>query len=305
MVGYDKKNLLKHSAMGFTLFLLLLLLKNTFGTVGGMTGAEPTMPFEQLKEASSQVELRTMVTDCRTEIITLQEANRKLQKQLSIVGSLVLLLLITVGVLVFNISKSSRYKQRTEDKNHRLQAFLRRKYEISRQYVDDNEKMISKLTQQLNNASKMMRQKELDYMELQKQSLELKNEGSKLANVRISTSLALIRQSECAMRFCKAATDKRISLSKADWHKLSELVLQEFPLLMQKIDMNPAINDTERKVVLLALLDMGTLELSSVTGLKTSTISSAKRTAYEKLSGMAGSTKDLSKEIINIIATSL
>lgn len=69
--------------------------------------------------------------------------------------------------------------------------------------------------------------------------------------------------------------------------------------------MTPAINDTERKVVLLVLLDMGTLEMSSVTGLKTSTISSAKRTAYEKLSGMAGSAKDLSKEIINIIAISL
>lgn len=294
MIEYDKKNLLKYSVLGFTLFLLLLSLKNTF-----RTGSDA------LEDMPKQAELCFTGADCRMEIITLQEANRKLQRQLSVAGSLVLLLLIIVCVLGFNFGKSSRYKQRMEDKNSRLQAFLRRKYEISKQYIDDNEKIISELTQQLNDTSIMMRQKELDYMELQKQSLELKNEESKLTNVRISTSLALIRQSECAMRFCGATTDRRILLTKVDWRKLSELVLQEFPLLMKKIDMTPAINDTERKVVLLVLLDMGTLEMSSVTGLKTSTISSAKKTAYEKLSGMAGSARDLSKEIINIIAISL
>lgn len=306
MIGYDKKSLLKHSLLGATLFLLLLLLKSFSGQSNIAMDVEPAMAFDMYgQKGDCQLELQSMVADYKQKIVALRKTNREMQKQLSISNSLILLLLIIVTILSFNFSKSFSHRKREEDKNSKLKAFLRRKYEISRQYIDDNEKTIAELTRQLNDVSKMVKQKELDYIKLQKQSLELKNEENKLANVRISTSLALIRQSECAMRFSKAITDGRVSLSKLDWQKLSEIVLQEFPLLMQKIDMNPAINDTEKKVVLLVLLDMGTLEMSTIIGLKNSTISSAKKTAYEKLSGMEGSAKDLSREIINIIAITL
>lgn len=51
------------------------------------------------------------------------------------------------------------------------------------------------------------------------------------------------------------------------------------------------------------LLDVGTLEMASIVRLGTSSISNAKKSLYEKLTGLKGSAKDLSQEIINVIST--
>lgn len=91
--------------------------------------------------------------------------------------------------------------------------------------------------------------------------------------------------------------------TKDDWAKYSELISNEFPLLMEKLSLISNLTSTERKVCLLMLLDnIGTLEMSTILKLKSSSISSAKKDLYEKLTGLKGSAKNLSQEIINIIA---
>lgn len=155
---------------------------------------------------------------------------------------------------------------------YRMQAFVQRKYESVRHRYENPE--------------------------MQDKNLQIRQE-------QMLASLTSIRHSACAERFGKAATDGRVRLSKEDWTVLSELVAKEFPILMCRLEQIPHLTSTERKVALLMLLDMGTLEMSTVIGLQKSGISNAKKSLYEKLTGQKGGAKDLSKEIFNILRLSL
>jgi DNA-binding NarL/FixJ family response regulator len=67
---------------------------------------------------------------------------------------------------------------------------------------------------------------------------------------------------------------------------------------------NAKVTQTERRVCLLVLLGWGTLEISNVLGLKQSSVSSAKKELYRKITGADGSARVLKDEIVKRIYAS-
>lgn len=210
-------------------------------------------------------------------------------------------IIISSAFFVCYLVISRKYQTELERKR-RMQLFVQKKYESSKQYIDDNLKVIDLLTERLNSTSNLLKQQDAELMQLQRNNLEIKNKEQEIKRNRISTSLSLIEKSEQAAKFYKASSNSKVVITKDDWAKYSELISNEFPLLMEKLNLISNLTSTERKVCLLMLLDdIGTLEMSTILKLKSSSISSAKKDLYEKLTGLKGSAKNLSQEIINII----
>lgn len=214
-----------------------------------------------------------------------------------------LLAVTAVGIFAAIFGGLSYRKNMELARKARARLFLQKKYENSRQYVESNLKTIASLTEQLESLSHETAMKEIHYLQMQRENLGIRNKEQEIKKSRISTSLLLIRKSDCAGKFYKAAVDGRILLTKKNWDELAQLATHEFPVLMNRLEQISHITPTERKVCLLMLLDVGTLEMASIVRLGTSSVSNAKKSLYEKLTGLKGSAKDLSQEIINIIST--
>lgn len=204
-------------------------------------------------------------------------------------GGLIILSFCLVGCLW------SHFLHRTQFSRVQKQKTLwQRKYESRQSDMEASLNTIMELTQQLEKKTQecnKLKDNQSDEQEAKKN--------------RVSASLVLLRHSEYTVKFYKAAVDARVKLNKEDWECLIELIRNEFPFLLDKLYQTPKVTDTERRICLLMLLGLGTLEISNLLGLKTSSISSAKKSLFEKLTGTQGSAKELSQEIMNIIYYSL
>lgn len=121
---------------------------------------------------------------------------------------------------------------------------------------------------------------------------------------QIVLTLTSLLYSDITERFRKSATDRRVHITSKDWSALTEQFSQQLPQLIALLQSNQTVTLSERRVCLLTLLDMGTLETASILGLQNSSVSSAKKTLIEKLTGDgSASAKDLKTKIISLIAT--
>lgn len=132
----------------------------------------------------------------------------------------------------------------------------------------------------------------------------MSNEMCSFQKQQVSLALAALSSSDIAERFRKSATDRRIKISEKDWNALTELFSQHLPQLITILQTNGMVSASERRVCMLTLLDLGTLETASILNLQRSSVSSAKRSLLVKLTGNASSSaKELNTAIISLIAT--
>ena len=224
---------------------------------------------------------------------------RSLERERVVYGSLMILL---VSCLL-GCCKVYVQNRNTILRERKKWAFFQHKYNCSKVKEEVGQEIVRMLTEQLEtitgNAAHSENSGQLpEGANVVQSELESKKK-------RVNASLALIRHSEYTARFYEASRDGRISLNRKDWEYFEELVGNEFPFLLDTLYQTPKITVTERRIVLLTLLGIGTLEMSNLLNLKMSSISTAKKTLYCKLTGKNGSAKDLFGEIINIICYSL
>lgn len=135
-------------------------------------------------------------------------------------------------------------------------------------------------------------------------SESMTNELISFKKQQITLSLISLTASEIAERLGNSVTDRRIRISEKDWIALTELFSQQLPQLITLLQTNGAVTVNERRICMLTLLDMGTLETGAILNLQSSSVSSAKKSLLQKLTGdAAASAKDLKTKIISILTT--
>lgn len=121
---------------------------------------------------------------------------------------------------------------------------------------------------------------------------------------QISLAISAIASSDIIERMKCAATDRRMRISEKDWNMLTEHFSHQLPQLIVLLQTSGSITSNERRICMLTLMDIGTLEIGAILNLQSSSVSSAKKSLLTKLTNeSSASAKDLKTKIISLLAT--
>lgn len=133
---------------------------------------------------------------------------------------------------------------------------------------------------------------------------KMTNEMRAFQMQQISLAITEIASSDIVERMKHSVTDRRINISEKDWSALTEEFAQRLPQLITLLQVNGAVTTNERRICLLTLLDIGTLEMASLLSLLSSSVSSAKKSLLTKLTNNdSASAKELKTKIISLLVT--
>ena len=200
-----------------------------------------------------------------------------------------LLLLIA---LLYYIGECRKSKKLASVFEHRLNVMLEQKA-----YMDEE---FSKYCSKMEEAN-VGGDKQSTYDTNQSSFVEY---AHKYVNNDFAVAIALVCSSAVYEKLIKVSRDCKMSMMQEDWVEFEKEFTNNIPSLMSILIQNAKVTQTERRVCLLVLLGWGTLEISNVLGLKQSSVSSAKKELYRKITGADGSARLLKDEIVKRIYAS-
>lgn len=228
-----------------------------------------------------------------------KDAGRMNQRFKELRNCLLLGIILLFSIIITLLQLLQKQRHIIHTNALRLQ-YMKERLTMSEENMNKSLCSIRELKKSLETQSHRKNQQSEDAIHLKEICSEIEKIEDSYREQQVAIALSSIKNTDVGQKFARVMSDGRLSIRYKDWVKLEEAFTENLPALIYSLTAHKAVTITEKRICMLMLLDIGTLETANLLNLQTSSISSAKKALYEKLSNKKGSAKELKGEIIRI-----
>jgi cell division protein FtsL len=197
---------------------------------------------------------------------------------------LALVVLVAFGIIYMQYNK--RRKERLKEQLRKLEQLKDEQYQKSAQFIDENNKRIRVLEEQLH-AAREKESAQLPLLELQKERYQQLNSKAEFDQRERNLAEAAFRQSSI-YRYVHQLSGKNSLMVDNDWIKLTNAVDKAYNGFTSRLYALYSFSLMEIRICLLIKANISATGISVLTGRSKSAITSARKRMYEKVYAQEG-----------------
>lgn len=195
-------------------------------------------------------------------------------------------IIVTIFFLIF---------KREKTKKKRLAKLKEEQYKRSQQYIEDNKKQISQLTEMLHTKQEKMSEVEKQLYEARKLMLEMEN---RQIFEKQGTFLLLEKDFHNSSLYIRIHRDDAIQLGSSEWEELHQLIDATYPDFTNRlIKLYPQISIEEIHICYLVKMQLPIKKIAFIMHITSSGVSQCRRRLYKKFTGEPQNTEKFDKFI--------
>lgn len=207
------------------------------------------------------------------------------------------MLLIYQVIIVFSIVfiSSFIFFKKEQNKKKTLADLKEEQYKRSQQYIEDNEKQISQLTEMLHSKQEEMGEVEKQLYEARKLMLEMEN---RQIFEKQGTFLLLEKDFHNSSLYIRIHREDDIQLGSSEWEELHQLIDATYSDFTNRlIKLYPQISIEEIHICYLVKMQLSIKKIAFIMHITSSGVSQCRRRLYKKFTGEPQNTEKFDKFI--------
>ena len=187
--------------------------------------------------------------------------------------------------------------EKEQRKKKRLTKLREEQYRRSQQYIEDNKKQISQLTEMLHSKQKEMSEVERQLYETRKLMLEMEN---RQIFEKQGTFLLLEKDFHNSSLYIRIHREDDIQLGSSEWEELHQLIDATYPDFTNRlIKLYPQISIEEMHICYLVKMQLPIKKIAFIMHITSSGVSQCRRRLYKKFTGEPQNTEKFDKFIFD------
>lgn len=187
--------------------------------------------------------------------------------------------------------------EKEQRKKKRLTKLREEQYRRSQQYIEDNKKQISQLTEMLHSKQKEMSEVERQLYETRKLMLEMEN---RQIFEKQGTFLLLEKDFHNSSLYIRIHREDDIQLGSSEWEELHQLIDATYPDFTNRlIKLYPQISIEEMHICYLVKMQLPIKKIAFIMHITSSGVSQCHRRLYKKFTGEPQNTEKFDKFIFD------
>jgi len=200
--------------------------------------------------------------------------------------SIILLIILITSIILI---------KRERNKKKRLTELKEEQYKRSQQYIEDNKKQISQLTEMLHFKQEEMSEVERQLYEARKLMLEMEN---RQIFEKQGTILLLEKDFHNSSLYIRIHREDDIQLGPSEWEELHQLIDATYPDFTNRlIKLYPQISIEEIHICYLVKMQLPIKKIAFIMHITSSGVSQCRRRLYKKFTGEPQNTEKFDKFI--------
>lgn len=207
------------------------------------------------------------------------------------------MILIYQVIIVFSIIfiLSFIFFKKEQNRKKRFAHLKEEQYKRSQQYIEDNEKQISQLTEMLRSKQEEMGEVEKQLYEARKLMLEMEN---RQIFEKQGTFLLLDKDFHNSSLYIRIHRENDIQLGPNEWEELHQLIDATYPDFTNRlIKLYPQISIEEIHICYLVKMQLPIKKIAFIMHITSSGVSQYRRRLYKKFTGEPQNTEKFDKFI--------
>ncbi|WP_456086512.1 tetratricopeptide repeat protein [Parabacteroides sp.] len=203
--------------------------------------------------------------------------------------SIILLIILITSIILI---------KRERNKKKRLTELKEEQYKRSQQYIEDNNKQISQLTEMIHSKQKEMSKVERQLYETRKLMLEMEN---RQIFEKQGTFLLLEKDFHSSSLYIRIHREDDIQLGPSEWEELHQLIDATYSDFTNRlIKLYPQISIEEIHICYLVKMQLSIKKIAFIMHITSSGVSQCRRRLYKKFTGEPQNTEKFDKFISDL-----
>ena len=255
--------------------------------------AEDSLRVQQRAEATMRTEAQFNYTSIQQERDRLEKRNAEL-KHLLWLASVIVAALVVVALLLWRFYKQKR--RAVEAKQELLENEREEQLRQSRQQMDENQRLLATLQQQLHEARQQNDQATTERLQMEADVLTTQNQNIEARQRRKEALLLEMKRSALYQRLKAPAREGQKRMTEAEWHQLARHLDGIYELTPRLLSL-AKLSENELRVCYLLKIGMPPAEIADVMCKSKSAVTLARQRMFYKLAGRKGKAEALDELI--------